>query len=444
MVEAVGGLQAALQALQALQAQQQQQQQHQQQQQQQQQQQLQQPQPQPAQPQLPQPQQQQQQLGDEDEDLLPPPSLEQGSDEMDASGGAVMKVKPVLDPRLFFYTACWMWYPASLYQHLVERTELGPSPWEHPWPEAFTAMQNAVDAVTAAFGVDPRDPHQISDEARHRWQVAKEWCHGCAQSQYSIYAAAKHLPGTRAAADKRWFCKACLKQLPLLEKWDAVALEQSNSLCGATSRVDSTASLPHWARHMTVLSNLIHCERPNAACTVAAAQHARDQMQRVRLQLLSMTGNERKALDQRSIEDIDRLVRESHQRYLQKTAQERQDGLKKKRDEMRDRRGGLKGGQLAVLPACNRSFVCALCRAVVPSRDALRSHVRRQHPGKPVEQTRFKGRITTADGRWQYGFCVCTHGAQCDAVACDLVVDQWVRDPAAQAWQAALELVVPQ
>eukprot|EP01047_Picozoa_sp_COSAG01_P049707 COSAG01_NODE_4954_length_4592_cov_10.344981_1_plen_144_part_00 len=128
--------------------------------------------------------------------------------------------------------------------------------------------------------------------------------------------------------------------------------------------------------------------------------------------------------------DMGGAMDENHDRYYEKLRA-------KQRDMTRASRGGLKGGQRAVLPACNGQYRCVVCSYAAPNPERLRSHVRKKH-GNSVQakRGRFIGREKNAAGARQYALCVCS----ADGACCGAGTHDWVRDPSAQAWQAALGL----
>ena len=144
-----------------------------------------------------------------------------------------------------------------------------------------------------------------------------------------------------------------------------------------------------------------------------------------------------------------RLARERDRMWARRTFKA---VLRAERDMMRARRGGLKGGNQAFLPACNHNYYCTKCACpvyVASNREQLRSHIRQKHNGslslehdpsrpvtraRPVVMAQFRGREKNVTGAYQYALCVCS-GARCGSST-----QQWVRDPAAHAWQASLEL----
>jgi hypothetical protein len=147
---------------------------------------------------------------------------------------------------------------------------------------------------------------------------------------------------------------------------------------------------------------------------------------------------------------------------------ERERYLQGKRDRAYERRRqrGLKGGQHAVLPACDTRHHCVICRAgqksyIATNVEQLRGHMRQKHPEAYVVEagrmkahhcwtsfalsnccaarhgppsTRFVGRVSNEDGARQYALCVCSGDGQ----HCDVDRDTWQRDPIAAAWQAQL------
>ena len=103
-----------------------------------------------------------------------------------------------------------------------------------------------------------------------------------------------------------------------------------------------------------------------------------------------------------------------------------------------------KGGQVAVLPACDGRFHCGACWAarerdlrrppfVRSERRQLRHHIRRACEYTDGVAKSFRGRVMAPDGcRRHYALCVCGL-ARCAALA-----EAWVRHPSAADWQSAL------
>jgi hypothetical protein len=120
--------------------------------------------------------------------------------------------------------------------------------------------------------------------------------------------------------------------------------------------------------------------------------------------------------------------------------QRRQEQLAKRLAKRRQR----KGGQVAVLPACDGRFHCGACWAarerdlrrppfVRSERRQLRHHIRRACEFTDGVAKLFRGRVMAPDGcRRHYALCVC------GLARCAALVEAWVRHPGAADWQSRL------
>jgi hypothetical protein len=106
-----------------------------------------------------------------------------------------------------------------------------------------------------------------------------------------------------------------------------------------------------------------------------------------------------------------------------------------------------KGGQVAVLPACDGRFHCGACWAarerdlrrppyVRSERSQLSDHIRRACEYTDGVAKSFRGHVMAPDGcRRHYALCVC------GLVRCAAVAEAWVRHLGAADWQSALREV---
>jgi hypothetical protein len=108
------------------------------------------------------------------------------------------------------------------------------------------------------------------------------------------------------------------------------------------------------------------------------------------------------------------------------------------------RPGGLKGRQVAVLPACNGTFPCLACKRqgndyAASNREQLRSHMRQKHPESRNVfcMKQFTGHMRDAEDRKQYGQCVCG-SASCVYTGAQSAGDVWVQHPEVTTWQATV------
>jgi hypothetical protein len=202
-----------------------------------------------------------------------------------------------------------------------------------------------------------------------------------------------------------------------------------------------------WERHMLQLSWLTD-------------QHSNDEydiyhrLRRVQFELLALSVNQCSVLEmwdgdteaamrrnEEAYKEAVRAEERDRQEAVRAKERDREEAVRaRKRDRERARRGGLKGGRLAVLPTCDGQYHCVVCPYVASNPEQFRSHVRQKH-GKThqqraeAERGRFKGREFNVHGASQYAMCVCADGA-----CCVVGTEDWVRALAAQEWQAALGL----
>jgi hypothetical protein len=191
-----------------------------------------------------------------------------------------------------------------------------------------------------------------------------------------------------------------------------------------------------WARHMLVLSCLTdqYCRGVIEQWSIGPlvlVEGLYHRLRRIQCKLLDMPAAQRSVL-QMCASDVEGAMRQNAEAYSQTLRVEKRDS------DRRRRFAGLKGGKQVVLPACDTRYHCVLCPSdgpyVASNPEQLRSHMRRKHGNSAeAERGRFRGRERNADGARQYALCVCVHSTCCAVGTLD-----WVRHPAASAWQASL------
>eukprot|EP01047_Picozoa_sp_COSAG01_P045926 COSAG01_NODE_4269_length_5195_cov_11.029435_2_plen_746_part_00 len=305
------------------------------------------------------------------------------------------------------------------------------------WPAAHVccdAARAAVYVATGSFEGDPRQNVTSLFEGGPRRGEMIQWAKRAREVQHGHVSedavgepvVSRVYDDQRAEQVDAWVMwRRTRLRVPPINERELSHYDRHDSF----ARDDSLVVTTKWEHHMIKIALLIDiysCDdfphkapyrRPYKIELRERCQfrYIMERLQSTAYKLLALSQSQRVALE--TIGDVEERY---SQGVRERAAKKRERAHVLERNRFRARRGGLKGGNQAFLPACNHHYYCTKCVCpvyVASNREQLRSHIRQKHNGslsqehdpsrpvtraRPVVMAQFRGREKNVTGAWYH------------------------------------------